>query len=313
MLKKGLLSLKKIKPKEVLQTIWHYLKTLFVMFEKDYLFFLSSGIAFHIVLCFIPFVLILFTIVGIYLGYPETYNSLNTYLNQVLPLPPDLKVKIIGTLLDQAKIISNNTFITGAIGIIGVMWTMSGLFGALRDSLMKIYRLEIGYNFFFGKIRDFILIFVTLALFIISTGFTSLAHVIQNYALDLFGFGYDFPIANKFLALLIPFLISFVMFYILFKFVPHRKFPRKSALVSAIFATIFFEISKFFFTLYVFNFSNYTQIYGAYAVIVINLLWVYIISLIYVISAAIGKIYLDRHNLKVQPIKYKKYGTKKAI
>ncbi len=313
MIRKTVKKIRNIKPKEILPIFWFYIKTLFTMFDKDYLFFLSSGIAFHIVLCFIPFVLILFTIVGIYLGYPETYNSLNTYLNQVLPLPPDLKVKIIGTLLDQARVISSNTFITGAIGLIGVMWTMSGLFGALRDSLMKIYRLEIGYNFFFGKIRDFILIFVTLVLFIISTGLTSTVQVIETYTLNLFGLGYNFPFAKKFLALVIPFLISFVMFYILYEFVPNRKFPRKSAFLSAVIASIFFEISKFFFTLYVFNFSNYTKIYGAYAVIVINLLWVYIISLIYVISAAIGKIYLDRHNLRVQPIKYKKYGTKKAL
>ena len=291
MLKKRISKIKNIKAKEILKTIWSYIKTLFVMFDKDYLFLLSSGIAFNIVLCFIPFVLILFTIVGIYLGYPETYNSLNKYLNQVLPLPADLKETIIGTLLDQARVISKNTFITGTIGIVGVMWTMSGLFGAIRDSLMKIYRLEEGYNFFYGKIRDFILIFVTLALFIISTGLTSVIQVVQTYTLNFFGLGYDFPFVNKILALLIPFLISFVMFYVLYEFVPHRKFPKKSALFSAVYATIFFEITKFFFTLYVINYSNYTQVYGAYAVIVINLLWVYIISIIYVISAALGKIY----------------------
>ncbi len=257
-LKKIKFKIKRINIKDVFRTIWYYLKTLFVMFDKDYLFLLSSGIAFNIVLCFIPFVLILFTVVGIYLGYPETYNSLNEYLNQVLPLPAELKETIIGTLLDQARVISKNTFITGTIGIVGVMWTMSGLFGSLRDSLMKIYRLEEGYNFFSGKIRDFILIFVILALFIISTGFTSVVQVIQTYTLNLFGLGYDFPFVKKFLSLLIPFLISFVMFYVLFEFVPHRKFPKKSALFSTVYAAIFFEITKIFFTLYVVNYSNYT-------------------------------------------------------
>ena len=313
MARKKVKKLRNINPKEILSTFWIYIKTLFRMFERDYLFLLSSGIAFNIVLCFIPFILILFTIVGIYLGYPETYKALSHYLNQVIPLPHDIKESLIGQLLDQANIISNNTFITGAIGIVGLMWTMSGLFSAMRDALTKIYKIEESYNFFYGKIRDFILIFITLALFIISTGVTSMVHIIQKYTLDLFGLGYDFPVVKKMISIIIPFFTSLAMFYILFEIVPNNKFPKKSSLFSAIIATLFFEISKFFFNLYIFNFSNYTQVYGAYAVIVINLLWVYVISIIYVTSASLGKIYLDRHNLKVIPVNIKKYGTKKII
>jgi YihY family inner membrane protein len=313
MFRKAIKKIRNINPKDILPTFWFYIKTLFRMFEKDYLFLLSSGIAFNIVLCFIPFVLILFTVVGIYIGYPETYKGLSHYLNQVIPLPQDIKANIIGELLDQARVISNNTFITGTIGIVGVMWTMSSLFSAMRDALLKIYKIEEGYNFFYGKIRDFILIFVTLALFIISTGVTSAVHVIQKFTLDLFGLGYEFHFARVMISIVIPFFTSLAMFYILFELVPNSKFPKKSSFFSAVIATIFFEISKFFFNLYIFNLANYSQVYGAYAVIVINLLWVYIISIIYITSAALGKIYLDRHNLKVIPAKIKKYGTKKII
>ena len=302
-------------PQVVLQTVWYYIKHLYKIFDKDYLFLLASGISFNIVLCFIPFVLILFTIVGIYLGYPETSQNLNEYLNQVIPLPPDVRNDIIKKLLDQAQIISNNTLITGTIGIVGVMWTMSGLFGAMRDSLVKIYNLEESYNVFTAKLRDFMLIFITLALFVITTGLTSVLQIIQNYTLNILNIGYDFPLIKKIVAILIPFLVSLMMFYILFKFVPHSKFPTKSSFFSAFYASIFFELSKFFFGLYVLNFSNYTQIYGAFAVIVINLLWIYIISIIFVTSGALGKIYFDRHNLKMQQIKFKKknHGTKKTI
>ena len=65
MARKKVKKLRNINPKEILSTIWIYIKTLYRMFERDYLFLLSSGIAFYIVLCFIPFVLILFTVVGI--------------------------------------------------------------------------------------------------------------------------------------------------------------------------------------------------------------------------------------------------------
>jgi YihY family inner membrane protein len=293
---------KQFTPTVVLKTVWDYIVKLFNIFHKDYLFLLASGISFNIILCVIPFVLILFTVVGIYLGYPDTYQGLNHYLYQTIPLPPDIRKDIVDKLLEQAKVISGHTLITGIMCIVGVMWTMSGLFGAMRDALIKIYRIEESYNYFAGKIRDFILIFVTLGLFIISTGLTSVQHYIQHYALNIFDIGIDFPFTKKFVAISIAFLVSLMMFYILFKLVPHSKFPKKSSFFSAFYASVFFEISKYFFNLYVLNFSNYTQVYGAFAVIVINLLWVYIISIIFVASAGLGKIFFDRHNLKIAPI-----------
>jgi len=307
--------IKNYTPKVILDTVWYYIRNLYRIFDKDYLFLLASGISFNIVLCFIPFVLILFTIVGIYLGYPETYENLNQYLNQVIPLPSDIRNDIIKKLLEQARVISNNTWLTGTIGIVGVMWTMSGLFGSMRDSLIKIYRIEDSYNAITAKLRDFILIFITLALFVITTGLTSVLHIIQNYALNILNIGYDFAFTKKLISILIPFLISLMMFYILYKFVPHNKFPGKSSFFSAFYAAIFFEISKFFFGLYVLNFSNYTQIYGAFAAVVVNLLWIYIISIIFVASGALGKIYFDRHDLKIKNEKNKKKlnGTKKTV
>ena len=305
LIKKLLKYFKQFTPGVVLKTVWDYIKKLYKIFDTDYLFLLASGISFNIILCFIPFVLILFTVVGIYLGYPETTQGLNHYLYQTIPLPSDIRHDIIDKLLDQAKVISSNTWITGTIGIVGVMWTMSGLFGAIRDALVKIYHVEGGYNAITAKLRDFMLIFITLGLFVISTGLTSVQHYVQHYAYNFLGWDWNFSLPRRTVGIIVPFLISLMMFYVIFKLVPHRKFPKKSSFFSAFYASVFFEISKYFFNLYVLNFANYTQVYGAFAVIVINLLWIYIISIIFVATAGLGKIYFDRNHLKMPPLEIK--------
>jgi membrane protein len=283
--------------KDFPKTLWDYLKKLYTSFDKDHLWILSSGVAFNVVLCIIPFVLILFTVVGIYLGSTDTIQKFSQYLNQVTPLPPEFKLTFIEQLNERANEITGNAFVTGVIGIVGLIWTMSGLFGALRDVLNKIYYVQEGYNFITAKIRDFILVFVTLVLFIISMSVTSGMHIIQYYSIKMFGSVLYIGLLEKGISIFISFLMTFLLFYMLYFFVPHWKYPKKASLFSTFIASILFEITKYGFTLYLLNFSNYTRIYGTYAVLAIILLWIYLISLIFVMCTSLGKIFYDRNNI----------------
>ena len=283
--------------KDFPKTLWDYFKKLYISFDNDHLWILSSGVAFNVVLCIIPFVLILFTVVGIYLGSTDTIQKFSEYLNQITPLPTDFKQSFISQLNERANEITGNAFVTGLIGIIGLIWTMSSLFGAMRDVLNKIYYVQEGYNFITAKIRDFVLVFVTLILFLISMTVTSGTHIIQHYSGKLFGAIISIGLLEKGISVTVSFLMTFLLFYIFYFFVPHWKYPKKASLFSTFIASILFEIAKYGFTLYLLNFSNYSRIYGTYAVLVIILLWIYLISLIFVMCTSLGKIFFDRNKI----------------
>jgi membrane protein len=115
------------------------------------------------------------------------------------------------------------------------------------------------------------------------------------------------------LVYLLPFVVSYIMFFFLYKYVPHYSIPTRSILFGAFIAALLYELMKYLFSYYVLNVSNYKEVYGAYAALVIFMLWVYVISLLFCTGAVISKIYMELHQLELKFYKKEKYGTEKVI
>ena len=308
--------IKYINIKNFVSSVKYYSIKLYEKFERDHIWVLTSGIAFNILLSIIPFLLIALTILGIYLNSSDTLQRINEYLFNILPMQDVFKEKFITTLSERAKELTSNTFLTGVIGFIALIWTMSGLFSTMRDVLNKIYSFDGYVNFFRGKIRDFILVIVTLVLFVITLSITSFFQIFDSISNEVFGVTImsNLFINNKYLLpIIVSMITSYLMFYILYKFIPQFDLPSVVLKITTILSAILFEIAKYIYTLYVLKLSSFQRIYGTYAFIVISIFWIYYISLIYCTSAVIGQIYLEKNDLKITFKKKQKNGTKKTI
>ena len=67
----------------------------------------------------------------------------------------------------------------------------------------------------------------------------------------------------------------------------------------SIIAGFFTELLNYFFTLYVLKFSNFGKIYGTYAALAIFIFWIYYLSVIFVMTAEWGYVYILKNNLKI--------------
>lgn len=292
----------------------YYLKKLYEKFEKDHIWVLSSGIAFNILISIIPFLLIALTVLGIYIDSSNILEKINGYLTNILPVQDVHKEKIIMKIFELAKELTNNTFLTGSIGIIALVWTMSGLFSTMRDVLNKIFAFDGYINYFYGKLRDFTLVLVTLTLFLASLFLTSIFQIFELISKDFFGEIIPSVYMSAGISIVASLITTYIMFLVLYKYIPQFKLPTKVLQLSTLLSTILFEIMKYLYTLYVLRFSSLKQIYGAYAFIVISIFWIYYISVIFSTSAAIGNIYLEKNDLKLTyKRKNKNNGTKETI
>ena len=105
-------------------------------FNDDNGFFLSSGIAFNILINLIPFILLLFALVGTYLyNDQEVLNHIRAYLRNVAPT---LDPKIIESLMDLIE----SRQIVGILGFVGLLWFSVWVFGSLRIALNIVFRVE---------------------------------------------------------------------------------------------------------------------------------------------------------------------------
>ena len=80
--------------------------------------------------------------------------------------------------------------------------------------------------------------------------------------------------------------VSLLMFYLAYRFVPHRRVRPGAALAGAILASLLWEVAKQLFRLYIRRVGIYDQIYGPLGVLVAFVMFVYYSAIVFVFGAA---------------------------
>src|SRR5262252_8612002 len=95
------------------------------------------------------------------------------------------------------------------------------------------------------------------------------------------------PLAGTAILMLVPFVLTWAAFTLLYVVVPNRAVNPRHALMGGLVAAFAFEAMKRSFAFYIAQFPTYTLVYGAFAVIPIFLLWIYFSWVVVVIGALI--------------------------
>ena len=115
------------------------------------------------------------------------------------------------------------------------------------------------------------------------------------------GITLETPLAGTAILWVVPFLLTWAAFTLLYYVVPNRAVRRRHALIGGLVAAIFFELMKRSFALYVAQISTYTLVYGAFAVFPIFLLWIYFSWVVVVIGALIAALAPDYAVMRESP------------
>ena len=293
----------KFDKKKFFEGLKYYSIGLYNKFDEDHIWIQAAGIAFYIIICAIPFSLILTSVLGFYLSSEGAIKAIDNFLNSLVGITPELKQKIVNIVYSGVDELTSNITLTAVIGTLGILWTASGLFSTIRDVLNKIFKIHLEVFYIWGKLKDIGMVFVVTVLFLLSLISTTLISIIKTidekfFFNTLFRFGFIENLATVVLGLL----FTFLMFYTIYKLVPHGKINNKVVLVSSVSSTIMWEILKLVFTMYLVNFSNFAAVYGAYAAIVAVIFWIYYSSTTFVLGAEIGQLYHERKLLKLKKI-----------
>ncbi len=89
---------------------------------------------------------------------------------------------------------------------------------------------------------------------------------------------------------LIPYVFTCVAFTLMYYLLPNRQVALRHSIAGGLMAALAFELAKLGFAMYIQHFPTYTQIYGAFAIIPIFLLWIYISWVVVVVGATITAI-----------------------
>ncbi len=263
------------QPKKILKSfglLWQALRK----FNDDNGFFLSSGIAFNILTNLLPFIMLLLALVGTYLyNDQEVLNHIRAYFRAVAPT---VDPKIMGNLMDLIQ----KRRIVGILGFAGLLWTSTWVFSSLRIALNIVFRAQKSQGMLRGIGVDLLMILLVGILLLVSMILSPVVMFLQSHQGQIpvvMG-----PTIQWILKYLLPFVLTYCMFSLIYKIIPNRRVHIKSALQAALFASLLWELAKHLFARYVAHLSMYSIFYGSLSTLVIFVLWVYYSSTILVVG-----------------------------
>ena len=272
----------------------HYIGGLIKRMDEHHGFLLAGGLAFSLFICIIPFLLIIFYILGNFLNSQSVQSQVNIAINTIIPYPKyaDYVNEIIFKRINEVIEYKN---VAGIIGALGLLFAASGLFSSMRTILNRVFGIETNVHFILGKLRDFALVLMVILIFFVTTMLSPVLDLFIQAAQQIQGLSFfRSPIFEHFLLSVISLVLIFILFLILYSTVPVRKLGKNSTFISALWAAILWEVAKQGFGFYIHHFTTFGRIYGTYALVVVVAFWIYYSSIVFIVGAEIGRLYSER-------------------
>lgn len=233
---------------------------------KDYVGAYAAQTAFFFMLCMIPIILLLLTMVQY---TPVTKADVMTAVIQVFPSSVD---SLITSIVNQVYNQSSGII---PITIVVALWSAGKGVLAMSSGLNCVYNCRETRNYFFLRIR--------------ATVYTVMFILVIIFLLVLSVFGNSL---NIFIAEHVPFLrnmadwlirarniitpiVMIIFLLLIYKFLPNRRDMYRRQLPGAVFSTLGWMVISWVFSVYVDVFRGFSSMYGSLTTIMLIMMWMY--------------------------------------
>ncbi len=231
------------------------------MFLKGDLLYYASSLSFYTIFALLPMLLIVFSLVA---AMPEFRENLESFKNLIItnfiPTHSDVFLSYMDSFLQ-------NSTKLGGMGFIYAFVTSILFFKNYQDIAGKIFHSHT--RGFWDSISVY---WTCMTLFPLGILFSIyLSTKAYAYLQEL---GYSTYIAWLFQ--LIPYLVVWAVFFMLFKISANTKISNKNTLISSLITALLWSICKWGFVYYVFYNKAYLTLYGSFSILLFLFIWVYL-------------------------------------
>jgi len=285
-----------------LKGIGQVIKESFSFFGQDKIPKLSGSLAYSTVFSIAPFLIVMISLFGIFLGREamegKIYEQLNSFFGS-------------GTAAQLQEIIKNASLsgkskTAAIVGSIILFIGATAIFSEIQDSINSIWGIKPKPKKGWLKfIRNRFLSFSV----IIGLGFLLLVSLVVTAMIEAFNEKLQiwFPdisiIIFYILNLIITLAVVALIFGVIFKVLPDADIQWKDVIYGALFTAFLFMLGKFGLTFYISK-SNIGSSFGAAGSLVILLVWVYYSSLILYFGAEFTKAWAVKFGEPIRPNDY---------
>jgi membrane protein len=276
-----------------------FLRRVYMKADQDGIFFMSGAIAFNLIVAIVPLLLAILGITGVMLQnrVEDPSKLLADYLFQALPPAGEEFQKFVQDEIIVGLLNKSGGFL--GLGLLVLVWVSTRLVGTLRFVLREVFDIGEDRNIIKGKWFDVQMVIVAGLLFAINAGATVIINIITQTGTEMLGVE---PTAffQKYLISVVAAASIWIMFVLIYRYLPFRRIHWRTALVAATFTTVMFELLKRLFAWYALNVAEYGNTYGNFLNLVILVFWMYYIALAFVLGGEVGQVYALRRIRKRQ-------------
>ncbi|MBI3921039.1 MAG: YihY/virulence factor BrkB family protein [Armatimonadetes bacterium] len=269
----------------VAKEVWWILRRVFELFSKDNCPLIAGAMAFFGLLSLFPLLLLALSIVGRVLGSSTVAeDQVQRFFHLFIPESAD-------SLMIQIRYIAHHTShrLTETLGLIGLLWSGSHVFDYLERVLNHAWDVPRRRSFLKRKL-------VTLGTFLVAGVLFAVSMCVSATVASLSRLAAvsgrlsptDVPWLWNDLSLVSPWIMSLIMFFLIYKFLPNTRVPTMLAASVSTLATVLWEASKTAFTYFASRSEAYGWIYGSLTGTVLVMIWIYVSSVILLLGAEVA-------------------------
>jgi len=128
----------------------HYIVGLFHKIDEHHIFLLGGGLAFSLFVCIVPFILIIFSVLGNILEVSSVKDQIISLIDRIIPYTgyASFVKTIISSRMEEVIAHKN---LAGYLGVLGLLFAASGLFSSMRTVLNKLYKVSLKESVVIGN------------------------------------------------------------------------------------------------------------------------------------------------------------------
>lgn len=283
------------------------LATSFRRFNRDKCWTAAVVISYFSLLCSVPLIALFIAVTAGFLGDSEmALRSLNIFTDEFF-------AKMDPGVFKNLEAISAGVSQLGIFGLLGSFVAASLLFSNLISTVNHIFRTKYHKSFFYNRLMEYLLMFIIGLIMLFSLAitavWTALDRTVRASAFVRTTINPEVIalINNFFLQYLIPYALTFLVFFIIYKYIPETRVHTRPAVLSAAIAALLYESFKRLFAIYVARFSAVgivlsRLLQGTLTSIIFFLLWISASLVIMLWGAELAAVLNERQEAAVPKV-----------
>jgi len=249
----------------------------------------ASSLAFFGILSLFPLLAVLVTVLSFFANEGQIQRILLDTLRPIFPASSGLIQENLQRFIEL-----RGTF--GLIGIVGLLWSASSVFTILTYNINSAWEKARLRSVLQRRLMAIGFIFALVVFLILLLVLTTIADLLTESEVPILGrlSIYDSPLWPL-LTVVIPPLITFLAFFVLYRWIPNTEVRTPEAAWAALVVTLLWQVTSAGFAWYVASGLVYYDIlYGSLAAITVLMLWFYINSMILLFGAYLSSAIAQR-------------------